>query len=111
MTTAPSSDATALVLPAYQLPQRVTQARVIRAELTKLVSLPSAAWSLATALAVTTVIGVLYCLLRAARPPHGAAVASFDPTAVSLSGVELAILVTGILGVLFITGEYASGQV
>ena len=54
----------------------------------------------------------MFCLLRAARPPHGAAaVASFDPTGVSLSGVEIAMFVTGVLGLLFMTGEYATGQV
>lgn len=106
-----SERTTAPVLPAYQLPQRVTQLRVTRAELTKLRSLPSAGWSLLIAVAVTIGIGALADALRAARPPHGAAaVAAFDPTSVSLGGVEIAMLVTGALGVLFVTGEYASGQ-
>jgi hypothetical protein len=92
--------------------QRVTQRRVIRAEFTKLRSLPSAAWSLLISIVVIIGFGVLYSSLRAARPPHGpAAVAGFDPTSVSLAGVEVAMLVTGVLGVLFITGEYATGQV
>jgi hypothetical protein len=107
----PSAETTT-VLPSYALAQRVTQRRVIRAEFTKLRSLPSAGWSLLISLVVITGFGVLYSSLRAARPPHGrAALASFDPTSVSLAGVEIAMLVTGVLGVLFITGEYATGQV
>ena len=46
-----------------------------------------------------------------ARPPHGAAIASFDPAAISLSGVELAQIAVGVLGVLVVTSEYATGLV
>ncbi|HEY7142877.1 MAG TPA: ABC transporter permease [Streptosporangiaceae bacterium] len=106
------TDTATTILPGYSLAQRVTRRRVTRAEVTKLWSLPSAAWSLLTAAVVITGIGVLYSSLRAARPPHGhAAIAAFDPTLVSLAGVEIAMLVTGVLGALFITGEYATGQV
>jgi ABC-2 type transport system permease protein len=98
------------VLPAYHAPQKVTQTRVIRSEFTKLRSLPSTGWTLLTAITMVAGFGILYSSLRAARPPHGADLATYDPTAVSLAGVELAMLVTGILGVLFITGEHASGQ-
>jgi len=101
---------TTTVLPAYHAPQRVTQARVIRSEFTKLRSLPSTGWTLLVAITAVVGLGIIFGSLRAARPPHGAAIAGFDPTAVSLSGVELAMLVTGILGVLVITGEHASGQ-
>jgi ABC-2 type transport system permease protein len=100
------------VLPAYRADQRVTQAGVMRSEWTKLRSLPSAFWSLLAAVALVVGIGLLYTLVRAARPPHGAAaIAGFDPTAVSLAGVQLAQVATGVLGVLLIAGEYASGQV
>jgi len=99
------------VLPAYRAPQRVTQARVIRSEITKLRSLPSTGWTLLTVITVIAGFGIGYSSLRAARPPHGAALAGYDATAVSLAGVELAMLVTGILGALFITGEHASGQI
>jgi len=87
-------------LPAYGQPQRVTQARVIRAEWTKLRTQPSAFWSL------------LSGVIRVARPPHGAAaMASFDPAAISLSGVQLAQIAVGVLGVLLVTGEYATGLI
>jgi ABC-2 type transport system permease protein len=106
------TETTTTVLPSYRMAQRVTQRRVIHAEFTKLRSLPSAAWSLLISVVVITGFGVLYSSLRAARPPQGpAAVAAFDSTSASLAGVEIAMLVTGVLGVLFLTGEYATGQV
>ena len=90
---------------------RVTPLRVVRSEWTKLRSLPSTAWSLATAVALVVGFGALYSTLRVTRPPEPAAVASFDPTAVSLVGVQLAALAVGVLGVLLVTGEYASGTI
>ena len=90
--------------------QRVTQARVVRSEWTKLRSVPSTAWSLLAAVALIVGVGALYSLLRVTRPPTDpVAVASFDPTAVSLTGVQLAELAVGVLGVLLVAGEYATG--
>ncbi|MBO0818330.1 MAG: hypothetical protein J2P30_24620, partial [Actinobacteria bacterium] len=67
-------------VPAYSRPQRVTQARVLRAEWTKLRTQPSASWALLSAAVSIIGFGILYSLLREARPPHGAAAASaFDP--------------------------------
>jgi ABC-2 type transport system permease protein len=99
-------------VPPYCVGQRVTQLRVVRSEWTKLRSLPSAGWSLLATAVIIVGFGVLYTLVRAARPPHGAgAVASFDPTSVSLAGVQLAQLAIGVLGVLLITSGYATGLV
>jgi ABC-type transport system involved in multi-copper enzyme maturation permease subunit len=99
-------------LPAYRQPQRVTQARVIRAEWTKLRTQPSAFWSLLSAVILVVGFGIAYSLLRVARPPHGAAaMASFDPAAISLSGVQLAQIAVGVLGVLLVSGEYATGLI
>jgi hypothetical protein len=92
--------------------QRVTQARVIRSEWTKLRTLPSSAWSLLAAAALIVGFGALYAGVRVTRPPRDpAAIASFDPTAVSLSGISLAQLAIGVLGALIITGEYATGTI
>jgi ABC-type transport system involved in multi-copper enzyme maturation permease subunit len=99
-------------VPAYSRPQRVTQARVLRSEWTKLRTQPSTAWALASAAAAIIGFGVAYSLLREARPPHGAAAAgAFDPAAISLAGVQLAQIAAGVLGVLLITSEYASGLI
>jgi ABC-2 type transport system permease protein len=92
--------------------QRVSQARVVRSEWTKLRSLPSTAWSLLVTVVSIVGFGVLYCLLRVARPPADpAALAAFDPTAVSLTGVQLAAIAIGVLGVLLVAGEYATGLI
>ena len=98
--------------PAYQLPQRVTQARVLRSEWTKLRTQPSVFWSLLATMILIAGFGILYSLVRETRPPHGAAaIASFDPAGVSLSGVQLAQIAVGVLGVLLVTSEYASGLI
>jgi hypothetical protein len=90
---------------------RVTQVRVMRSEWTKLRTQPGALWSLLSAATLIVAFGILYSLLRAARPPHGAAVSSFDPVSVSLAGVQLAQIAAGVLGILLITSEYASGLI
>ena len=100
-----------VTVPAYSQPQRVTQARVLRSEWTKLRTQPSAGWALLSAIVLIIGFGILYSLLREARPPHGAAIAAFDPASVSLSGVQLAQIAVGVLGVLLITSEYASGLI
>jgi ABC-type transport system involved in multi-copper enzyme maturation permease subunit len=92
--------------------QRVTQARVMRSEWIKLRTQPSALWSLASAVILIIAVGILYSLLQEARPPQGAAaIASFDPVSASLSGVQLAQIATGVLGVMLITSEYATGLI
>jgi len=99
-------------VPAYALPQRVTQGRVIAAEWTKLRTQQSALWAGAGAIGLTAGFGILYSLLRQARPPHSAAaVAAFDPAAVSLSGIQLAQIAVGVLGAMLITSEYSSGMI
>ena len=90
---------------------RVTQARVMKSEWTKLRTQPGALWSLLSAVILVIAFGILYSLLRVARPPHGATTASFDPTSVSLAGVQLAQIAAGVLGVLLITSEYATGLI
>src|SRR5215470_7822231 len=98
--------------PAYQRPQRVTQARVLRSEWTKLRTQPSVFWALLATMILIAGFGIVYSLVRETRPPHGAAaIASFDPAGVSLSGVQLAQIAVGVLGVLLITSEYASGLI
>jgi ABC-2 type transport system permease protein len=98
--------------PAYHGNQRVTLARVVRSEWTKLRSLPSTAWSLLIAAVLIVGFGAIYAGLRVTRPPHDAAgLANFDPTAITLSGVQLAQIAIGVLGVLLFTGEYATGTI
>jgi ABC-2 type transport system permease protein len=102
---------TTTALSAYPRPQRVTQARVMRSEWTKLRTQPAALWALLSAVILIIAFGIGDSLLREARPPQGAAVRSFDPVSVSLAGVQLAQIAAGVLGVLLITGEYATGLI
>jgi len=113
MTTSTPNPASArAALPAYVRPQRVTQARVLRAEWTKLRTQPGALWALLSVIILIVAFGILYSLLREARPPQGAAaIRAFDPAAISLSGVQLAQIAAGVLGVLLITSEYATGLI
>jgi ABC-2 type transport system permease protein len=107
-----TTEATTPARPASRADQRVTQARVVRSEWTKLRTLPSTAWSLLVAVALIVGFGAVYCLVRVTRPPRTPAdLAAFDPTAISLSGIQLAQLAVGVLGVLLITGEYATGGI
>jgi ABC-2 type transport system permease protein len=100
------------VVPAYQADQRVTLIRVIHSEWTKLWSLPSTLWLLLITAVLVAGGGLISAIIELSSLPHGAvAVAAFDPTQLSLSGVGLAELTAGALGVLVMTGEYATGQV
>jgi len=98
-----------ITLPTYDSEQHVSQVRVIRSEWTKLRSLPSTIWGLLATVVLMICVGLAYATLRVARPP--ADPSTFDPTAVSLAGVQLAQLAIGVLGVLFISGEYATGSI
>jgi ABC-2 type transport system permease protein len=103
------TEPTTTTMPAYHGDQRVTPLRVLHAEFTKFRTLASTAWSMLAATALTVGIGVLYAILRVSRPPQPGA--AFDGTAVSLAGVQLAQFAVGILGVLFITGEYSTRMI
>ena len=93
--------------------QRVTQVRVIRSEWTKLRSLRSTVYSLFAAVALIVGFSVLVPLVTVAHwPPRDPGeLASFDPTTRSLAGIFLAQLAIGVLGVLLVTGEYATGSI
>lgn len=96
-------------LPAYTGEQRVTQLRVLRSEWIKLRSLPSTIWSLLIAVTLIVGFGAVYAMVRVTRPP--ADPSSFDAAGVSMAGVQLAQLAIGVLGVLLITGEFATGSI
>jgi ABC-2 type transport system permease protein len=109
--TEPALSATPVV-PAYRADQRVTLLRVMHSEWTKLWSLPSTLWLLLITVALVAGGGLISAILQLSSLPHGAAaVAAFNPTQLSQSGVGLAELTAAALGVLVMTGEYATGQV
>jgi ABC-type transport system involved in multi-copper enzyme maturation permease subunit len=92
--------------------REVTQRRVILSEWIKLRSLRSTLFALAAAVVLTVGLGILISALRANDiKQHGDIGPRFDATLVTLRGIYLAQLPIGVLGVLVITGEYATGMI
>lgn len=85
----------------------------IRAEATKLRSVRSTVWTLLATVGLAVGFGALIGASQMSSwdnldPTERL---RFDPTSFSLSGLFLAQLAVGVLGVLVITSEYATGQV
>lgn len=85
----------------------------IRAEATKLRSVRSTVWTLLAAIGLAVGFGALIGASQMSSWDHldPAERLRFDPTSFSLSGLFLAQLAIGVLGVLTVTSEYATGQV
>ena len=91
---------------------KVTQWRVIKSEWTKFRSLRSTKITLLIAVVLTVGLGALISGVTAshwASSPQDHA--GFNAVVTSLSGVNIAQLVVGVLGVLLISGEYATGMI
>jgi ABC-2 type transport system permease protein len=83
--------------------------QAVGAELTKLRSIRSTGWTL-----LATVVGTLLITVLATNSFHHTGrgqLHGFDSTNQSLTGLTIASLAIGILGVLMITGEYSSGTI
>jgi len=92
---------------------KVTQWRGIKSEWTKFRSLRSTKITLLIAVVLTVGLGALISGVTAS---HWADVkpgerAGFNAVVTSLDGVNIAQLVVGVLGVLLISGEYATGMI
>jgi ABC-2 type transport system permease protein len=92
---------------------RVTQWRVIVSEWTKFRSLKSTVWTLAIGIALTIGFGALFSAVTASQWKAGRQEIrqNFDAVSTSLNGIVFAQLAIGVLGVLFITGEYSTGMI
>jgi hypothetical protein len=94
-------------------PSRVTQARVVRSEWTKLWTLRSTRWSLLAAVIAMGLLGLVVAAFQMGHwsrlDPHERATYSAINTGVG--GYHLAQLAIGVLGVLVITGEYSTGMI
>jgi len=99
--------------PAASPNKKVTQARVLLSEWTKIRSLRSTIFSLLAAVVFIVGFAVLVpSVIVSHWPPRDPREAlGFDPTTRALSGIFLAQLAIGVLGVLLITGEYATGMI
>jgi ABC-2 type transport system permease protein len=86
---------------------------VIRSEWTKLRSVRSTIWSLVATIGITAGLGMLFCFAYTRRfDKLGLRERlTFDPTAQSLRGLFLAQLAIGVLGVLVISSEHATGLI
>ncbi|MGN6162675.1 MAG: ABC transporter permease subunit [Marmoricola sp.] len=96
--------------PADRVAPGVSFGRVVRSELIKLRSLRSTWITYAVALLITDGLGILIAALRGNDiHQHGGDV--IDPVAFPLHGSFLAQLAIGVIGVLYVTGEYATGSI
>lgn len=88
-------------------------AAAVRAEWTKLRTVRSTMWSLLVTVAMIVGLGALFCSARVARADRlaRAELRRFDPTGFSMNGIFLAQLAVGVLGVLVMSSEYATGQI
>lgn len=92
--------------------ESVTPARVLNSEWIKMRSLRSTALTLVAAAVTMVGVGWIFGWARNAywstmRPDE---VAAFNPIDTSIAGYNLAQLAVGVLGVLLVTGEYATGM-
>src|SRR5947209_5388726 len=87
--------------------------RVLHAEWLKFRSVRSSWLTLTITMVLVIGLGALFTAARASHwPPRDIGEAlTFDPTRISLAGVFLAQLAIGVLGVLVVSGEYASGTI
>lgn len=93
--------------------ERVTQGRVLSSEWIKMRSLRSTGLTLLAAVVAMIAIG---CIVGYATNAHWASMApderaGFNAIDRSLAGYHLAQLAVGVLGVLLISGEYATGMI
>ena len=86
---------------------------VLAAEWIKLRSVRSTRWTILGAILATVGLGALFCFGYVARYDHLSPLErlGFDATTFSLSGLFLAQLAIGALGVLVISSEYSTGMI
>ena len=108
-----SSTVAAVDLPRLEQRGRVTQARVVLSEWTKLHSLRSTRWSLLIATVLAIGLPALFAAVTSSHwgsmSPHERA--DRHPLDIALAGVNVAQLAIAVLGVLVITGEYSTGMI
>jgi len=104
---------TAVTVPKLEGRSRVTQARVVRSEWTKLWTVRSTRWSLLVATLLTIGFPILASTVISthwgSRSPADRA--NFNPLDPALIGSQIAQLAIGVLGVLVITAEYSTGMI
>jgi len=94
-------------------PGKYSRAGAVRSEWTKLRSVRSTTWSLAAMIALAIGIGILATATEASRWATTSAAdrLTFDPTALSLTGLLFGQLAIGVLGILVMSAEYSTGTI
>src|SRR5882757_2811335 len=92
---------------------KVTQSRVVKSEWTKFRSLRSTNITLLISVVLTVGLGALISAVIASHWDTASASdkADFNAVVTSLRGVNISQLAVGVLGVLLISGEYATGMI
>jgi ABC-2 type transport system permease protein len=105
--------APAATSPPYRAGMKVTPVRVITSEWTKFRSLRSSTITLLVAVVLTIGLGTLISAVTAAQWSQAplARRLTFNAITTSLDGVNISQLAIGVLGVLLISGEYATGMI
>jgi len=108
-----SSLATVQRLPRIEHTGRVTQARVVFSEWTKLYSLRSTRWSLVAGVLLTLLFPILFAAVTSSHWGSMSPQERADrhPLDIALAGVNVSQLAIAVLGVLVITGEYSTGMI
>jgi ABC-2 type transport system permease protein len=85
----------------------------VRSEWLKLRTVRSTVWALLVTLVLTVGLGALFSAARVSRWDRLDSLErlTFDPAGFSLNGIFLAQLAIGVLGVLVMSSEYATGQI
>ena len=99
----------AIAVPRLPHTGRATLPRLIMSEWTKLRSVRSTVWSLLVAVVFIVGLSVLVPEVRMHHLRPGERID--NPLELTLAGVQIAQLAVGVLGVLAITGEYATGMI
>jgi len=109
MTTTMVPDESVLFIPSYRAPGF---SDVLRAEWTKARAVPSTMWTLIVAAVLGIGLGALISGVAATHYANSPSThPNWDPTSISNSGLSIAQLAIGVLGVLLITSEYSSSSI
>ncbi|MEY2426322.1 MAG: type transport system permease protein [Actinomycetota bacterium] len=101
-----------IVAPGVRIaPRGNTYVNILKSEWTKIRSVRSTYWTLITAAVLTVGLSAIICAVFVAQYSHlkPSDLAEFDPAATSLTGGILAQFAIAVLGVMVMTGEYATG--
>ena len=100
-------------VPRLERTGRVTEARVVRSEWTKFITVRSTLWSLGVGMLLTLAFPILFAAVTSSHwgtmSPHERA--DRHPLDIALAGVNVAQLAIAVLGVLVITAEYSTGMI